>query len=299
MGYGQYSTVDRATRSVNLGYATKSFGQVFTQRQIHSDMNPRDVKIRESRDSADHPNTVSIVLALDVTGSMGVIPHQLIKEGLPTIMGTIIEAGIPDPQLLFLAVGDHKCDASPLQVAQFESSDALLDHWLTSVWPEGGGGGNGGESYGLAHYFAAYHTALDSFEKRGQKGFLFTIGDEHNHKSYPASAIKEIMGSSEASTFTSAELIAKAKETYNVYHLFVGHSSDVYNGWAEVLGENCIKVANITDIPKTIARIVFENVAVDKVSSYTAAPVATVHSPSGEYPVLGPSKDNPPPFQML
>lgn len=296
MGYGNYSVADQNSRSVSKGYANKSVEQIFTQRKIHHEMDPTGVKIREARDSEDHPNSIAIVLALDVTGSMGVIPHQLVQEGLPTIMGSIIEAGNPDPQLLFLAIGDHKCDDAPLQVAQFEANDALLDHWLTSVWVEEGGGGNGGESYGLAHYFAAYHTSIDCFEKRGQKGFLFTIGDEHNHKSYPASAIKKIMGSSEASTFTSADLIAKAKEMYNVYHLFVGYSSDVYNGWAEVLGENCIKIANISDIPKTIARIVFEN------TKAAGTPVAiTEPHPYGstpENPILGPSKDNPP-TQML
>ncbi len=114
MGMGSYSTSDRLKRSEKLGYKTKSANEIFSQHTINSAMNPHGVRIRESRDSIEHPNTVSIVLALDVTGSMGSIPHHLVKEGLPYIMGNILQNGIKDPQLLFLAVGDHECDNSPL-----------------------------------------------------------------------------------------------------------------------------------------------------------------------------------------
>ncbi|MGR9053887.1 MAG: hypothetical protein ACU84J_14670, partial [Gammaproteobacteria bacterium] len=174
MGYGSYSLEQRTIRSEKLGYTTKSAREIFRQRSINSSMNPYGVRLRESRDSAEHPNSLSIVLALDVTGSMGSIPHHLVKQGLPHIMGNIMQHGIKDPQLLFLAVGDHECDRSPLQVGQFESNDELLDKWLTDVFLEGGGGGNEGESYLLAWYFAAFHTAIDCFEKRREKGFLFT-----------------------------------------------------------------------------------------------------------------------------
>ena len=177
MGMGSYSIDDRAIRADKLGYTSKPASAIFSH-ELSNAMNPNGVMLRESRDSDEHPNTVSIILALDVTGSMGSIPHFLVKEGLPHIMGNIIQRGIKDPQLLFLAVGDHECDQCPLQVGQFESSDELLDKWLTDVYLEGGGGGNAGESYLLAWYFAGFHTVLDSFKKRQQKGFLFTIGDE-------------------------------------------------------------------------------------------------------------------------
>ena len=108
-------------------------------------------------------------------------------------MGGLIQNGIPDPTLLFLAIGDHECDKSPLQVGQFESGDPELDLWLTRTWLEKGGGGNAGESYLLAHYFAAYHTDIDAYNKRGKRGFLFTVGDEPGLTSLPGRVIDEIM----------------------------------------------------------------------------------------------------------
>ena len=149
MGGGAYLGDRYKATTKSMGYDTKGTSEIFST-SMSRDMNPAEILIRESRDSEEHPESFPIILALDVTGSMGVVPTQLIKEGLPTIMGRIIEsAGIKDPQLLFVAVGDHKCDKAPLQVGQFESSDELLHKWLSSVWVEGRGGGNGGESYML------------------------------------------------------------------------------------------------------------------------------------------------------
>jgi len=263
MGWGYYSVDDRAARAASVGYGTKSAREIFTQRAINNAMNPHGVRLRESRDSAEHPNSVAIVLALDVTGSMGSIPHHLVKEGLPTIMGRIIQSGTSDPQLLFLAVGDHECDNSPLQVGQFESSDELLDKWLTDVYLEGGGGGNAGESYLLAWYFAACHTSIDCYEKRTQKGFLFTIGDEPTLRDVPAAALKRIMGDGQHETYTDTFLLDKARERYHVYHLHIretgaGSMQTTMNGWRELMGDHLLILERheevSTVIPEIIAR---------------------------------------------
>lgn len=295
MGYGSYSKEDYTMRSAAASYMSKAPEQIFTQRTIHDGMSPFGVKIRESRDSENHPNSVAIIFGMDVTGSAGDIPKDLVVNGLPTIMSGIIEAGIPDPQLLFMGIGDHKCDRAPLQVSQFESSDELLEKWLTSVWIEHGGGGNGGESYSLAHYFAAYHTAIDCFEKRGQKGFLFTIGDEPTHRHYPNHAIKNIFGVSEASDKTASDLLAAAHEKYEVYHFHLmegsnGRDQSVINGWKEVMGDHCILVPDYRDIPHMVANIVFKSVTANK----TVTPVETTYGPTSENPILGPSENNPP-----
>jgi len=264
MGHGTYSSTARSTRAASFGYHTKSAREIFRQRSINNEMNPNGVKIRESRDSDDHPESLAIILGLDVTGSMGSIPHYLVKDGLPNIIQSIIDKGIKDPQLLFLGIGDHECDNAPLQVGQFESNDELLDKWLTNVFLEGGGGGNLGESYHLAWYFAGFHTSIDCLEKRNQKGFLFTIGDEPVLKDIGHIDLKNIMGQGQYNSFSNVELLDKAKEKYNVYHFHLmqgsnGKSSHVMDGWKQLMGDNLIIIKRKEEVSTKIAEIVTKN----------------------------------------
>lgn len=263
---GDYDPDVRHSHAVSRGtdYKTMGLHETFKSNSINNAMNPYNVKIRESRDSDEHPESLAIILALDVTGSMGSIPHHLVKEGLPNIIGNIIQSGLKHPQVLFLAVGDHECDSAPLQVGQFESSDELLDKWLTDTYLEGGGGGNDGESYLLAWYFSGYHTSIDCLEKRNQKGFLFTIGDEPVLKEIPKNVIKQIMGDGQYEDFTASKLLEKAKEKYNVYHIHVkegsnGTRQEVIDGWKQIMRDNLIIVENHREISKIIPEIVKNN----------------------------------------
>ncbi len=263
MGSGSYSSETRAIRSNSLGYDRKSRDEIFTQKSINNAMNPFGINIREARDSDEHPNSLAIILGLDVTGSMGSIPHFLVKEGLPAVVSKIIQGGEADPQILFLGIGDHECDRSPLQVGQFESSDELLDKWLTDVYLEGGGGGNAGESYLLAWYFAAYHTATDCLAKRNKKGFLFTIGDEPTLKVLPAGVLKKLIGDGQYEDFTAASLYTKASEKYNIYHIHVketnsGSRREVMDSWKQLLCDNLIIVEKASDISKAITDTVLK-----------------------------------------
>lgn len=265
MGNSSYSTSDRSTRAFASWYHTKSADEIFEQnrkREIHDSMDPKGVKLREARDSKEHPNSVPIIVTLDVTGSMGKIPHSLVKDGLPHMMGTIIEYGTPDPALLFTAIGDTKCDSYPLQVGQFESGDKELDQWLTRTYLESGGGGNGGESYLLSWYFAAFHTVTDAWEKRKQRGFLFTVGDEKCHNEVSASELKKIMGFDYPAGVMANVLLSEAQKMYDVYHLCIlegaeGRSS--LNHWKEKLGDHCIAVSDYENVAKIIADIVVKN----------------------------------------
>ena len=58
---------------------------------------------------------------------MGDIPRLLAKEQLPMFMRILGDCGVPDPQLLFVAVGDATSDQAPLQVGQFETTAELMD----------------------------------------------------------------------------------------------------------------------------------------------------------------------------
>lgn len=273
MGGGFYSSSDFTHRTQAMGYHKKSVKEVFTESRINKEMNPYGVKVRESRDSEEHPESLAIIIALDVTGSMGDIPHFLITEGLNHVMDKVMEKGIKDPQVLFLGIGDHLCDDAPLQVGQFESSDELLEKWLSKVFIEQGGGGNGGESYPLAWYFAANHTSIDCFEKRGQKGLLFTIGDEDFHHSLSIEVqnrygrpktIKDIMGPGEYGKYFAEDLFNRVKEKYIPFHLHLkqGHNGNercVMDSWRVLVGENLIIVDEVKEIANTIANLIIQN----------------------------------------
>ena len=92
-----------------------------------------------------------------------------IHADLPRLLELLLgHKYLPDPQILFAAVGDATCDAVPLQVGQFES-DNRMDQHLENMVLEGGGGGSKHESYELMLYVAARHTAIDCWEKRGAR----------------------------------------------------------------------------------------------------------------------------------
>jgi len=277
MGGGTYSSTRRLSRAVEKGYAdrddaltaglvdksyrTRNVDQVFKQNRIHKTMDPNGLDVRESRDSEEHPESIAIIVALDVTGSMGNVPYSLIKKGLPNMMETILGKGVKDPQVLFAAIGDHECDQAPLQVGQFESSDELMDRWLQNVYLEGCGGGNNGESYHLAWLLAGYHTSIDCFEKRGKKGFLFTIGDEPVLSNLPEHDIKNIMGPGQYSKLYATELLEKAREKYHVFHIHIletgaGASRRTQDGWEELMGKNLLKVQRHNEVAATIANAI-------------------------------------------
>ena len=262
MGYSRYDVKARATRAEEAGYSQKSLHDNFKQRNIHSEMNPFGVKFRECRDSENHPFSLPVQIYLDVTGSMGSIPQQLIVEGLPKMISNLLNKGIKSPSILFGAVGDHECDKAPLQVGQFESGDEELDKWLTSTYVEGNGGGNGGESYGLAWYFGANHVVSDAWEKRNQKGYIFTIGDEPNLQHYPknsARGLKHIMGSAyvgEPSGWTADQLLAEAQKRNHVYHISIGAPR---GNWNSILRQHSLVVNSHTEIPDLIFKTILSN----------------------------------------
>lgn len=301
MGGGSYSYNNAVSRSVDKGWATnsiasstgadmstyarKSLDSVFVQRQVHQDMRSVGIEVRESRDSEEHPESLAIIIALDVTGSMQDVPYHLIGEGFPKLMDKIIQAGVKDPQVMFLAIGDHNYDEAPLQVGQFESSDELLEKWLTSVWLEGGGGANAGESYSLAWYFAANHTSIDCWEKRKRKGLLFTIGDEPPLHRFSAEAIQQIMGKgSQANHETAEKLLEYVRKTYNVYHIHIqethrGKQRDSLEAWNKLLGSDVLVSQHHDDVADTISKKILE-----AQESYTNATTADEKSDDSDRP---------------
>jgi hypothetical protein len=280
MGSGRYSYDTAMMRSAS--YAKVSRDEIFSRRTMDSKMDPKNV-VRECCENDEHPDTLPIIIGLDVTGSMGHVPETLIKKDFPNVMKKILDEGVPCPQLCFTAYGDHECDDFPLQVGQFEASDELMEKWLTSIYLEGGGGGNEGESTSLVYYFAACHTSCDAINKRGKKGLVITIGDEPNLSNYPKSALKEIFGGAEKD-LTSAEIISMALKDWEIYHInildYAGKMKNTSSCWKELLADHFISVeANSdTNISNMIAQI-----AVEHFKKYNAGTSAATTSSDNGY----------------
>lgn len=272
MGYGNYSNdahAQNTLRKASLGYSVDSLmytddvksGKV--AEQVHQRLDPKRLaggKVRESRDSEEHPNSVAISVFFDVTGSMGSIPKVLRKK-LSNLMKLLTEKGYAtDPQVLFGAIGDSHTDRVPLQIGQFESS-ITMDDDLESIYVEGGGGGTGEEGYELAYYMAARHTAIDCFEKRNKKGYLFTIGDEEPYPAVRAHDIKRWVGDGAQKDIPFEDILKEAQEKYHCFHLIAARGSNgsdptMRMRWKQLMGDNCIIVEEADFIAEIIALIV-------------------------------------------
>lgn len=263
MGGGSYGYSARRVMNAQNYSDSVSREEVFSQTRMSDDMNIKN-KVRECRNSEEHPAAFPIIIALDVTGSMGHIPDTLIRTGLPDIMEKILESGVKDPQVCFMAIGDQYSDRAPIQVGQFESSDELMDKWLKIVWLEGCGGGNQAESYQLAWYAALHHTSCD-WIANGRKGVLITIGDDGVHKSTSAAQLKNLFGTTVSETdFATSDLYNRAKADWDIWHINVsdyqGTKGYVHKSW-EFLGDHIVGTEDSqgSDIPKIISGIILQS----------------------------------------
>ena len=256
MGYGNYSFA--AHTALTASRAHRSRNEVFKQTNCHPLMDPKGLKVRESRDSSDHPNALGVMFALDVTGSMGDIPHLLAKEELPKFMKLLTDCGVADPQVLFMAVGDATSDRAGLQVGQFETTAELMDQWLTWSYLEGGGGGSGHESYELAFYVAAQHTDTDNWAKRKKKGYFFMTGDELPYPAVSRHQVDALLGEKLDEDIPIEEVIAAAAESYHLFFLIPdpGRALKVGARWRDLLGDHVIRMESPRDTCLVAASIV-------------------------------------------
>ncbi len=257
MGSGSFDA--RAYRAFSATTAGKATDDIYAARSINKNLDPKGVKLRESRDSADNHNSTPIIVAIDVTGSMGIIADVLAREGLGTLFTEILDRKpITDPHLMFMAVGDANHDSAPLQVSQFEADNRIVEQ-LTQIYLEHGGGGNDFESYNLPWFFAATHTEHDSLIKRGKRGYLFTVGDEEAPRPLTTAQIKEIIGDDLEREMSAGEMLAEAQRKYDVFHIIItegsyakNHPDRVFDSWKAVLGQHVIRLADHKKLAETI-----------------------------------------------
>lgn len=219
--------------------------------------NTHGERVRESRDSDEHPAATSIAVMFDVTGSMGGIPVVL-QQKLPELLGLLLrKAYVPDPQILFGAVGDATCDRVPLQVGQFES-DNRMDAHLANLVLEGGGGGQDTESYELAMYFLARHTTIDSWERRRKKGYAFFIGDECAYGKVKRAEVARLIGDQLTADIPVKQIVAELRRRYHVFYILPqgaahGGERKMLDFWRNLLGQNVLELADPKAVCETIA----------------------------------------------
>lgn len=269
MGYGTWTTQSFASYSTARGYdysttthsivGDYSAQDMFKSRNIDAVLDPKNVR-RECCDSDEHPNSKPVILALDVTGSMGDGAVKVAKS-LNNIMENLYES-VEDVEFMVMGIGDLYCDDAPIQASQFES-DIRIAEQLDKIYFEGGGGGNGYESYTAAWYFGLYNCELDCW-KRGKKGTIITIGDEPLNPYLQESELKRVLGNIGHDTLTKTKDLYRAViDKYNVYHIALDDRSTSYrwyegtieNSWRPLLGDH-LYVSTLNELPKTIAEIV-------------------------------------------
>lgn len=119
MGGGTWTEHDYSSysRSVGKTYNTKTkitSNQTWNARCINENLNPKNV-IRECINTKEHPNTIPIILAFDVTGSMGNACKKT-ATALGVIM-TDLYKKYKDVEIMIAGIGDFEWDDAPLQVS--------------------------------------------------------------------------------------------------------------------------------------------------------------------------------------
>ena len=266
MGYGYWTRDSFVNYSAGRGRTVDAAGhldssltdqQIFTQRALHPMLDPKNV-MRECCDSEDHPESMPVILALDVTGSMGPASAEVAKkmnEVMTRLYGTI-----KDVEFMVMGIGDLSYDRVPIQISQFEA-DIRIAEQLDMVYMEHGGGGNGFESYTAAWYMGARHTKLDC-RKRGEKGLIITMGDESLNPYLPRVPLARVTGDPLEADVETKRLYREAAEKFEIYHLHVTHNAaDRYRDFAErtfgeVLPRGHVRIVSLDTIADELVNIV-------------------------------------------
>ena len=264
-----YSNYTKTTRGVDLDdfvNTNYSVQEMYVNHKLASELNPYKI-VRECCDSEEHPYTLPVILALDVTGSMGDASVRVAKK-LNEIMTELYNSPkIKDIEFCIMGIGDLAYDRAPIQMSQFES-DVRIAEQLDKIYFEAGGGGNKYESYTAAWYMGVNHTKLDCW-KRGQKGIIITLGDEGPNPYLPKSNLSRATGDNLQGDIETKDLYNDAIQKYNLYHIAVNDNSSSYEWhqdrynidkqWKEVVGENNYFIATLDSLAQTIINIIINN----------------------------------------
>lgn len=269
MGSGSFSSSAYASYSVSTGRSYdaatgRTSGQSFRTRKFNDALNPAKFTIRECCNSEEHPNTIPVILALDVTGSMGSTCKEC-ADALGVIMTNLYKK-FKDIEFCIMGIGDLAYDNAPIQMSQFES-DVRIAESLDKVWLEGGGGGNSYESYTAAWYMGLHRTKLDCFDQQGRKGIIITMGDEPLNPYLPVRELSNSLNASIQGDVETEELYKEATKKFDIFHIavddkynsFCWNKEEIESSFGKILGKN-YKISTIQNLARTIEECITESV---------------------------------------
>lgn len=272
MGGGSWTTESFTTYATSCGYTVDgvsgvrgvkgvkgeaSASQMYKSRSLPEKLNPKNV-LRECLDTEEHPMTIPVILALDVTGSMGETAVQVAKN-INTVM-TEMYSKLRDVEFMIMGIGDLAYDDAPIQISQFESDVRIVEQ-MDQVYFEFGGGGNTYESYTSAWYMGVRHCSLDAW-KRGRKGIIITLGDEELNPYLPMHGLRAATGDDLQDDINTKDLWPEVSEKFDVYHINVDHrrymSPNLENTWKEYLDDEHYYSVGTNDVTSTIIEIILK-----------------------------------------
>lgn len=255
--YVNHSTVSRGYSNMD-GFYNASAQDLYRSEQLNEVLNPKGI-MRECVDSDEHPETIPVILALDVTGSMGSAAEAVAKQ-LNDIM-TELYKSVKDVEFCIMAIGDLSYDDAPIQMGQFES-DIRIAEQLEKVYFERGGGCNAWESYTAAWYMGLNHTKLDCWN-RGKKGIIITMGDEPMNPYLPMRPLARVTGDNIQGDINTKSLYEAVTKKFDVYHIgiddlatsFRYHEDRIKGSFGKLLGQN-YQISTCQNLYKTIADMI-------------------------------------------
>jgi len=269
MGSGRWTKESFVSYSAKLGrsYAEDTgrvSGQTYKARKIDKSLDPREFTVRECVNTEEHPNTIPVILALDVTGSMGEACSET-AAALGVIVSNLYNK-ITDVEFCVMGIGDLAYDDAPVQMSQFES-DIRIAEALDKIYMEHGGGGNRFESYTAAWYMGLKRTKLDCYDLQGRKGIIITMGDEPLNPYLPYNELNSDTNAKEQADIETGDLYVQASEKFDIFHIAVDSPQDCYahykedieKSFGQILGSN-LKVATINNLAQVIEECIMTSV---------------------------------------
>lgn len=279
MGSGYWNESSFKSYSTRMNRSVASDGSLsghydvqdmFVAKRIDPMLDPKNV-MRECCDSEEHPNSIPVILGLDVTGSMGPAGVEVAKKLNPII--TSLYKKYDDIEICVMGIGDLYCDKAPIQISQFES-DIRIAEQLDKIYFEKGGGGNSYESYTAAWYMGVRHMKLDCW-KRGSKGIIITTGDEPLNPYLPRRGrycgLEEATGDSLQDDINTRDLYEQASKKFDIYHIAVkdrstcyeSYRDDIENTFGQVLPQGHLKTATLNELSEKIVDCIDDSLAKD------------------------------------